>query len=341
MFFGASGTGKTYLQERVSALIPKEDKISITSLSDNAFYYFGRTELKHKLILIEDLDGADNALYPLRELQTKQEIIKTVTLKDAKGNLKTRSLTVEGPVTVSGCTTSESLYEDNANRSILLYIDSSKNQDKRVMAYQKKVSAGIINKKEEKEVIERVQNVQRMLKPIKIVNPYAQLIDLPAAVFKPRRTLLLLLSFIETITYYHQYQRVKKQNKTTGQAYIESTLEDVKISFELMKEVLFTKSDELSKASRKFLERLKKMVNTGEIFYTQDIRKKMRLSSSTVHRYIRELKASGYIKYSGGNKLRGYEYEIMDYEEYEDLKSYIEQKLATILAKIEKYKGNK
>ena len=87
MCLGASGTGKTYLQEKVSELIPEEEKIEITSLSDNALYYFGREALKQKLILIEDLDGAQNVLYPLRELQSKRRISKTVTLKDNKGKL--------------------------------------------------------------------------------------------------------------------------------------------------------------------------------------------------------------------------------------------------------------
>jgi chromosomal replication initiation ATPase DnaA len=49
---GSSGTGKTHLQEKVGELIPAEDVIQITSLSENAFYYFGKQELKHKLILI-------------------------------------------------------------------------------------------------------------------------------------------------------------------------------------------------------------------------------------------------------------------------------------------------
>jgi hypothetical protein len=69
---GSSGVGKTHLQSKVSELIPEEDKIEITVLSANAFYYFNRTELQHKLILIEDLDGAESVLYPLRELQSKR-----------------------------------------------------------------------------------------------------------------------------------------------------------------------------------------------------------------------------------------------------------------------------
>ncbi|MET2996907.1 hypothetical protein ABXT01_13410, partial [Flavobacterium columnare] len=63
---GSSGAGKTHLQSKVSELIPEEDKIEMTVLSANAFYYFNRTELSNKLILIEDLDGAESVLYPLR-----------------------------------------------------------------------------------------------------------------------------------------------------------------------------------------------------------------------------------------------------------------------------------
>ncbi|MFD0767117.1 hypothetical protein ACFQZI_19840, partial [Mucilaginibacter lutimaris] len=207
MCLGASGTGKTWLQERVSALMPEEDKIEITTLSMNAFYYFGKEELKHKLLLIEDMDGAEAVLYPLRELQSKRKISKTVTLKDSKGNLKTVTLNVEGPVCISGCTTREQLYEDNANRCILLYMDNSPKQDKKIMDYQRKLSAGLIDQYAERKVREQVKNVQRILKPISVRNPYATFLNLPEAVFKPRRTMLLLLMFTETITYYHQYQR--------------------------------------------------------------------------------------------------------------------------------------
>ncbi|MBL4708069.1 MAG: hypothetical protein JKY48_06480, partial [Flavobacteriales bacterium] len=55
---GGSGLGKTHLQEKVAELIPEEDKLELTTLSENAFYYFERKALANKLILIEDLDGA-------------------------------------------------------------------------------------------------------------------------------------------------------------------------------------------------------------------------------------------------------------------------------------------
>ncbi|MFK7115694.1 hypothetical protein V3468_14825 [Flavobacterium oreochromis] len=185
---GSSGTGKTHLQSKVAELIPEEDKIEMTVLSANAFYYFNRTELQNKLILIEDLDGAESVLYPLRELQSKKKITKTLVHKDKKGTTQTIHLTVEGSVSVSGCTTQESIYEDNSNRSFLLYIDESQEQDEKIMFYQRAVSAGQINYEEEIQTKMLLQNAQRLLKTITVRNPFAMHLTLPQFVFKPRRT---------------------------------------------------------------------------------------------------------------------------------------------------------
>lgn len=67
---GNSGIGKTYLQGKVGELMPEEDKIKITTLSENALFYFGQRELQYRLVLIENLDEAENVLYPLRKLQS-------------------------------------------------------------------------------------------------------------------------------------------------------------------------------------------------------------------------------------------------------------------------------
>ena len=342
MCLGASGSGKTHLQEKISAIIPDEEKIEITTLSENAFYYFGKQELKNKLILIEDLDGAQDVLYPIRELQSKQKISKTVTLKDSKGNLKAQHLEVEGPVCVSGCTTKEKLYEDNANRCLLLYIDQSSNQDKKIMDYQKRASAGQINHEEEQLAKYRLQDAQRMLKPIKVVNPYAQYIDLPESVFKPRRSMYLLLSFIETITFYSQYQRIVKQN-SNGQHYIESTVQDVEMAFSLLKETLFRKSDELNGACRNFLESLKRYLQEEKAisFKTNDVRKTMRMNPSNLKRYMIELTRFGFLKTVGGNKYKGYEYQLDNLLEYDQLKNDIDQKINSILLKINEIARNK
>ena len=80
------------------------------------------------------MDGAEGVLYPLRELQSKRKINKTVVHKNTKGETRSVNLTVEGPISVAGCTTKEKLYEDNANRSFLIYIDESEGQDEQIMS---------------------------------------------------------------------------------------------------------------------------------------------------------------------------------------------------------------
>jgi len=333
---GSSGTGKTHLQSKVSELIPEEDKIEITVLSANAFYYFNRTELQHKLILIEDLDGAESVLYPLRELQSKKRITKTVVHKDAKGDTKTIHLTVEGPVSVAGCTTQERIYEDNANRSFMLYIDESEEQDQKIMDYQRAVSAGQINEQEELKAAELLCNVQRVLKPIKVVNPYAMYLSLPSAVFKPRRTNSHYLQFIEAITFYCQWQRQKKYDKQTGEEYIETTIEDIEEANELIIDVLLRKSDTLTGACRNHLENLKDYLikNNQTTFTNAEIRRKLRVKQTTLLRYNNQLIGEGYIKKTKGKKGQAYHYEIIDIGEYTTLKKQINRALQDCLANI-------
>jgi len=335
--YGKSGSGKTHLQSKVSELIPEEDKIEMTVLSANAFYYFKRNELKNKLVLIEDMDGAEEVLYPLRELQTKKRITKSVVQKGIGGEGKTKSLTVEGPVSVAGCTTQESLYEDNSNRSFLLYIDESEEQDERIMAYQRRASAGKINYQDEIDAQKILQNVQRLLAPVTIRNPYAEHLILPKSVFKPRRTNAHYLQFIEAVTFYHQHQRVSQFDIHTGEEYIESTLEDIKVANDLIKEILLRKSDPLNGATRNYLEGLKAHLSKKQdtLFSNQEIRKELRIKESTLRRYHQLLLQEGYIKKRNDIKGESFSYEIVDVDEFKDLEDSINKALNVCLEKLE------
>ena len=319
--FGSSGTGKSHLQEKVGELVPEEDRIEITALTENAFYYFDETELGHKLILIEDLDGIWSALYPLRELQSKQRISKTVTIKDRNGNTRTIHLKVHGPVTIAGCTTQESLYEDNANRSFLIYLDESPEQDERIMEYQRRVSAGKIDRQAEGHARRLLQNVQRMLHPVSVRNPYAEELRIPAEVFKQRRSNAHYLAFIEVVTFYKQYQRERKTDEATGEVYIETTLEDIREANGLMGEILLRKSDELNGATRNYLETLKTFLqrHNQTSFTNSSVRTGLRLPVSTVKRYHLALLQTGHIKRIADPATRAYRYEIVSYEEYRQL----------------------
>jgi len=339
---GSSGVGKTHLQASVAELIPEEDKIEITVLSANAFYYFNRTELQHKLILIEDLDGAESVLYPLRELQSKKRITKTVVHKDTKGNTKTIHLTVEGPVSVAGCTTQESIYEDNSNRSFLLYIDESTEQDIRIMNYQRLISAGKINEDQEYKSRELLKDVQRVLKPIKVINPFAEYLELPQSVFKPRRTNSHYLQFIEAITFYKQYQREQHVNEETGEVFIETNIEDIEEANELIQEVLLRKSDLLNGACRQFFENLKAYLKRENqtTFTNAEIRRALRVNPSNQKRYMLQLQLAELIQKAKGNKRKGYVYEIVNYDDYETTNKQIKDLLQSIIDRLRSSNGS-
>ncbi|EOG6896222.1 hypothetical protein ACLH3T_001573 [Flavobacterium psychrophilum] len=333
---GSSGTGKTHLQSSVSDLIPEEDKIEMTVLSANAFYYFNRTELRSKLILIEDLDGAESVLYPLRELQSKKRITKTVVHKDKKGTTKTIHLTVEGPVSVSGCTTQESIYEDNSNRSFLLYIDESQEQDEKIMQYQRQLSAGKVNHEEELKTKQLLQNCQRLLKTITVKNPFAEYLSLPNSVFKPRRTNAHYLQFIEIITFYKQYQKFHHIDKETGEEYIETDIEDIKEANELIKEVLLRKSDSITGASRNYLENLKIYLTQSNqtTFIAHEVRRKLRLTKTTQWRYHQQLLENNYLKkVKRKGEITQY-YEVTNPNEYKELEQQISEALEQCIIEI-------
>jgi DNA primase len=338
---GASGTGKTYLQEKIAELIPKPHKVSFTASTENALYYVGKTDLKHKVIIIEDLDGANAALYVLRELQTKAYVNKLVPVKDSKGNMKTIQLEVEGPICLSGTTTKEKLYEDNANRCLLIYLDNSEAQQQAIMQYQRKLHAGKIDKAQEENAKELLQDMQLMFRNIMVVNPYAEKLTIPETVFKPLRTNAHYLQFIEAITFIYQFQcEVKKDAQ--GMPYIEATLEHIEIANRLLKDVLLSKSDELTKACRDFLEMVKGLLTKEKktSFYRSNIREWTRINPDNVRHYLAQLVKFGYVKIIGGNKHKGgFEYEITDKDEYTKLNNSVQSALDKALEEIKKQHG--
>ena len=325
IIFGKSGSGKTYLQTKVSECLPEESVRTITSLTENTLYYSAKDFWKHKVLLIEDLEGVYNAFLPLREMMSKQSITKLTTDKDAKGNNVQKILTVEGPICVSGATTMESIYEDNANRSYLLHVDESPDHMGEVLHYQRKQQAGLINETAQTWARLVLKNSQRLLKQVKVINRYAIDLVIPDCVFKKLRTNMHYLRLIEIITFYHQYQRPWKKNQD-GEQYIESTLKDIEWANYLVKDTLLRKSDELNGETRQFFETLKDFVRGDNpkqaIFFARDIRSMLRMHPMKLSRLLIQLESRNLIK-RVSNRQSGFEYEITSFEDYELLKEGI------------------
>ena len=328
-----SGTGKTHLLNQVAMLIPSHERIHLTDISEKALYYLKEDELQHKLLVIEDLEGAMSAMYPIRELQSKKEISRLVTMPNEHGQRTTIKQRIVGPVCIAGATTMDELYEDSANRSFLLYLDQSTEQTNRILEYQRKLFSGAIDSYKQEKVRAKLQNVQMMLEPVSVINPYAEKLHIPKHILKPRRTNAHYLNFINAVCFYHQHQREQTIDERTGEVYIKVAKEDIAIANELLKEVLLSKSDKLSGGARAFYQKLTSYtdIKQDSHFTAKELRIHMDVPHSSLFRYLTQLEALGKIEIISEEKWQGYSYKLIA-DDFENLKQQHEQHFETILS---------
>ena len=332
-----SGIGKSYLLQKLSQCMPQNAFSFHTQISENALYYFDSKQIDGKTLFIEDLEWTNQMLTPLATLQTQGKLIKTRATKNKDGMIHSTTFEVAGKLCLIACAYSEKNYEQLSLPFLCLHLNHSQAQDLNIMDYQKKCKAGLINQTEIAQTQRKLQCVLASLKPENIVNPFAPLINLPDDVPHPRKTLLLLLNFIDTITFFRQYQRETTADTGTGEILIKTHPEDIELAFSLLKNSLFRRADELSTTARGFYNWLKKYLSEAKTnqFTALDIRKAKRIHPRTLNRYLQELTLFNYIQIAGGNKYReGYRYKITNLDEYNGLNISIENALRQTIENI-------
>jgi hypothetical protein len=337
-----SGIGKSYLLQKLSDCMPKNCFSFHTQISENALYYFDSKQIDGKTLFIEDLEWTNQMLMPLATLQTQGKLIKTRATKDKDGMLHSTTFEVAGKLCLIACAYSDKNYEQLSLPFLCLHLNHSHTQDINVMEYQKKCKAGLINQSEIAQTQRRLQCVIASLKPANSINPFAPLIDLPEDLPYPRKTLLLLLNFIDTITFFRQYQRETTADQNTGEILIKTHPEDIELAFDLLKNSLFRRADELSTNARGFYVWLKKYIAEAKTnqFTALDVRKAKRIHPRTLNRYLQELTLFNYIQVAGGNKYReGYQYKITNFDEDNTLNTGIENALQKTIKTIKAEHG--
>jgi predicted transcriptional regulator len=328
-----------YLQTKVGELIPNEDKLLISHLSDNAIFYFDDDELSNKLLLVEDTGTNKVKLLPLFDLQAKGYLTKTVTQKDEDGYLRTIQREVYGPICLSVSTPNEQAFNNNSVLSFILSEDNSTKQDDLIMDYQRRQSAGLVNKYEEQKTKKFLWNIQRMIKPIRVINPFAQQIRLPNEMVNKQITNSHYLSFIELVTLFKQHQKTEKVFEQTGETYIETSLEDIKEANDLLSEILLKKCDTLNTPTRLFFEKMKSHLakNTKKTFTNQELHLALNVPIATVKRYTSSLQTEGFIQLTGdGNRAIGFEYKLINESDYTQLQESLKNTLNSAITSIQK-----
>ncbi|CAF3415886.1 unnamed protein product [Rotaria socialis] len=331
---GSSGSGKTHMISRIADLMPPEDVLRFTRITESSLYNWGEFDLFKKVIIIEDLDGLkEDALYALREFISNQVLRSSVTIKDKKGNNKSTSKEVKGQFSSLSATTKGETYEDNMSRSFLLAVDESQAQTQRIINYQNRRNAGEIDRNQQTKAIHLMQSVIRNLKHYEVVNPFATSLLLPDKVHKVRRLNEMYQAVIKQVTFLNQYQR-----KTTADNQLITQIEDIEQATEVLFESIVLKVDELDGSLRQFFERLKKYVkNDSTEFMLRDIRLDLNISKTQIFRYIQILLELEYIKQVGGYTNKGIKYKISYWDNYQKLRAEIKDFL---MQQIQSLKGN-
>jgi DNA primase len=317
---GSSGSGKTHIIGSIADLMPGEDVLRFTRITESSLYNWGEFDLFRKIIIIEDLDGLkEEALYALRELISNQFLSSSVSMKDKKGNNKSTRKEVKGQFSSLSATTKGETYEDNMSRSFLIAVDESKEQTQRIITHQNKRNAGEIDPKEKQIAVQFIQQIVRSLKYYEVINPFATRLLLPDKVHKIRRLNEMYQAVIKQVTFLNQYQR-----EQTADGKLITTIEDIEKATEILFESIVLKVDELDGSLRQFFERLKKYTKAKDTEFTQrEIRQEMNISKTQLQRFINSLLELEYIKYKGGFSNKGLKYVVDYWDNHQKLRAEI------------------
>jgi DNA primase catalytic core len=345
LILSSSGAGKTALQDAVLAFCPPEDLVKLTALSGKALFYKERLSLKNKVLALEEGDGAEEAMYAIRNLISAGELTSESTIKDlATGRLTTMENRVEGPSSVCFTTTRPDVDPETKSRFWVTSIDESRDQTRKILLFQRQqhLSDGLITSPEIEAILRKHRNFQRLLKPLAVKNPFAAQLTYGDDRLQGRRDQPKYLNLIKAIAFLRQMQKeifYEQRNPAVGGTggaachasgvvpYVKADPDDITLANRLAHEILGHSLDELSRPGNDLLmqldemakERLKtlqkenpdsKMKTSDLSFSRRDIREFTGWSNTRLHVHLRELVDFEYIVIETGRNGMPFRYRL-------------------------------
>ncbi|WP_025178806.1 CHC2 zinc finger domain-containing protein [Leptospira kirschneri] len=323
----SSSAGKSTLMDAILDFVPDEEKEKYSAMTGQSLFYMSSTSLKNKVLAISEEEGVERAKYALKILQSEKRISIATTTKDQlTGKLSTTEYTVEGPVVLFLTTTNVEIDEELQNRSIVLTVNEEREQTKTILANQREEETltGVLRKKTKDGVVTLHQNIQRLLKPLAVVNPYAKNLNFPDTRLRMRRDQKKYLTLIRSIALLHQYQReIKTAKDETGKeiSYIEVEKSDIILAGQLFSRIFGKNLDDLSPHTRKVLSEIhtyvselskEKSVERSEIRLTRkEIRERTGVSDTRLRIHLKRLEELEYLYVRSGKQGLTLEYELL------------------------------
>jgi DNA primase len=321
-----SAAGKSTLMDSVLALVPEQDRVHYSAMTGQSLFYLGEQEIKHRILAIAEEEGVRQAAYALKVLQSQGELTIASTGKDpATGMLVTQQYRVEGPVMLFLTTTAIDVDEELVNRCLVLTINESREQTRAIQQRQRarRTLAGLIAQSEAETVRQLHRNAQRLLRPLAVVNPYAESLTFLDDRTRMRRDHAKYLTLIDAIALLHQHQREVKTLQRRGETieYIEVMLADIALANELAHEVLGRSLDELPPQTRRVLgmieegvesETKQRSLSRADVRFTRrELRGRCGMSDAAIRVHLERLVMMEYVRPLAGRNGQRFEYELL------------------------------
>lgn len=330
-----SAAGKSALMEAVLRLVPEEDRVHYSAMTGQSLFYLGEKSLTHKILAIAEEEGVRQAAYALKLLQSQGELTIASTGKDPDtGLLITQEYHVQGPVMLFLTTTAIDLDEELLNRCLVLTIDESREQTRAIQARQrmKRTLAGLLAEAEAEEVTKLHRNAQRLLRPLAVVNPFADRLAFLDMRTRTRRDHQKYLTLIDAIALLHQHQREIKSVTHRGAVieYIEVTEADIALANRLVHETLGRSLDELPPQTRLLLATIIRHVDErsqaqgiarSEVRFTRrELRERVGTGDTQLKLHLARLAELEYLAVIRAE--HGYAYELLYAGDSQDTQSF-------------------
>lgn len=323
-----SAAGKSALMEAVLAFVPPEERVKYSALTGQALYYLGGdANLKHKILAIVEEEGAERASYALKLLQSEGELSIASTGKDPHtGRMVTQEYRVEGPVMIFLTTTAVDIDEELLNRCLVLSVDESREQTRRIHAQQRAryTLDGIRAAESRAAVLALHRTAQRLLRPLRVFNPYADRLTFLDDKTRTRRDHTKYLQLIATVAVLHQYQREIRAIDCGGgksAPCVVATLDDIAAANRLAHETLGRCLDEMPPQTRRLLALIERMVTErcaakkierGDVRFTRrQVREFTGWSNTQLHVHLSRLEDLEYLLAHRADHGQSFVYELV------------------------------
>jgi len=245
MIRGEAGCGKSELIRCVTQILPMPDVLYFSRMTGQSLFFMPRDQLQHKLLVVDEYEGMQEAEYAVRTMMSSQSLSLAITLREGGRIPVTKTIEIPATVAILVSTTGR-INAENLSRFIELRMDSGAEQNERVIRALAKKTAGSPGN------LQELQNLSQMLKPCRVLIPYADKLIYKSANVLARRQFTQVVGLISAHAALHQYQREIEGD------HILATKEDYAAVYPLLASVVDHFEENLTPASLKLLEVLQK-----------------------------------------------------------------------------------